>query len=96
MLDAILRRFIPGYTRTNDPAVRERSGLLAGSAGLGLNLLLFAVKLCAGLMTGAISVTADAFNNLSDAAGSAVTLAGFKLASQRAGGRAPPLRPWAH
>ena len=89
MLDAILRRFIPGYTRTNDPAVRERYGLLAGSAGLGLNLLLFAVKLCAGLMTGAISVTADAFNNLSDAAGSAVTLAGFKLASQKADERHP-------
>ena len=89
MLDAILRRFIPNYTQTGDPAVRERYGLLAGAAGLGLNLLLFAAKLCAGLLTGAISVTADAFNNLSDAAGSAVTLAGFKLASQRADERHP-------
>ena len=89
MLDAILRRFIPNYTQTNDPAVRERYGLLAGAAGLGLNLLLFAAKLCAGLITGAISVTADAFNNLSDAAGSAVTLAGFKLAAQKADERHP-------
>lgn len=60
MLDAILSRFIPNYTQTHDPAVRERYGLLAGGVGLGLNLLLFAVKLCAGVLTGAISVTADA------------------------------------
>ena len=89
MLDAILRRFVPDYENINDPAVRKRYGLLAGSAGLGLNLLLFAVKLCAGVLTGAISVTADAFNNLSDAAGAAVTLVGFRLAAQRADERHP-------
>lgn len=89
MLNAILRRFIPNHEQTGDPAVRERYGLLAGGVGLALNLLLFAVKLLAGAITGAISVTADAFNNLSDAAGSAVTLAGFKLASQRADERHP-------
>ena len=89
MLDALLRRFIPHYQDTHDPIVRERYGLLAGGVGLGLNLLLFAVKLLAGVLTGAISVTADAFNNLSDAAGSAVTLAGFKLASQKADERHP-------
>ena len=89
MLDAVLRRLIPNYTQTHDPAVRERYGLLAGAVGLGLNLLLFAAKLLAGILTGAISVTADAFNNLSDAAGSAVTLAGFKLAAQKADERHP-------
>ena len=89
MLEAFLRRFIPHYQDTHDPIVRERYGLLAGGVGLGLNVLLFAAKLCAGILTGAISVTADAFNNLSDAAGSAVTLAGFKLASQRADERHP-------
>lgn len=89
MLDALLRRLIPHYQNTHDPIVRERYGLLAGGVGLGLNLLLFAAKLCAGLLTGAISVTADAFNNLSDAAGSAVTLAGFKLAAQKADERHP-------
>ena len=89
MLEALLRRFIPHYQDTHDPIVRERYGLLAGGVGLGLNLLLFAVKLLAGILTGAISVTADAFNNLSDAAGSAVTLAGFKLASQKADERHP-------
>ena len=89
MLDAVLRRVIPNYDRPGDPEARKGFGLLAGGVGLGLNLLLFAAKLCAGLLTGAISVTADAFNNLSDAAGSAVTLAGFKLASQRADERHP-------
>lgn len=89
MLEALLRRFIPHCQDTHDPIVRERYGLLAGGVGLGLNLFLFAVKLLAGVLTGAISVTADAFNNLSDAAGSAVTLAGFKLASQRADERHP-------
>ena len=89
MLDAILGRLIPNYGRPDDPEARKSCGLLAGGIGLGLNLLLFAVKLCAGLLTGAISVTADAFNNLSDAAGSAVTLAGFKLAAQRADERHP-------
>lgn len=89
MLEAFLRRFIPHYQDTHDPIVRERYGLLAGGVGLGLNLFLFAAKLLAGVLTGAISVTADAFNNLSDAAGSAVTLAGFKLASQKADERHP-------
>lgn len=89
MLDALLRRFIPHYQDTHDPIVRERYGLLAGGVGLGLNLLLFAAKLLAGILTGAISVTADAFNNLTDAAGSAVTLAGFKLAAQKADERHP-------
>lgn len=83
MLDVILRRFIPNYTQTRDPAVRRQYGVFAGGVGIALNLLLFAGKLAAGLLTGAISVTADAFNNLSDAASSVVTLVGFRLAGQK-------------
>ena len=83
MLDAILHRFIPNYTQTKDPVVHRRYGVFAGSVGIALNLLLFAGKLTAGLVTGAISVTADAFNNLSDAASSVVTLVGFRLAGQK-------------
>ncbi len=84
MLDAILRRFVPNYTQTEDATVRQRYGVLSGAVGIALNLLLFAGKLIAGILTGAISVTADAFNNLSDAASSVVTLAGFRLAGQKA------------
>ena len=83
MLDLILRRFIPNYTQTRDPAVRRQYGVFAGGVGIALNLLLFVGKLAAGLLTGAISVTADAFNNLSDAASSVVTLVGFRLAGQK-------------
>ncbi len=83
MLDAILKKFIPDYTRTGDRIVRQRYGVLSGVVGIALNLLLFAGKFFAGLITGAISVTADAFNNLSDAASSVVTLVGFRLAGQR-------------
>lgn len=83
MLDIVLRRFIPNYTQTRDPAVRRQYGVFAGGVGILLNLLLFAGKLSAGLITGAISVTADAFNNLSDAASSVVTLVGFRLAGQK-------------
>ena len=84
MLESILRRFVPDYANTGDKAVRERYGVLSGVTGIILNLLLFAGKLIAGLLAGAISVTADAFNNLSDAASSVVTLVGFRLAGQKA------------
>ncbi len=63
---------------------RQSKGAFAGWVGVGVNLSLFAVKMIAGLLTGAVSVTADAFNNLSDAAGSLVTLIGFRLSAQRA------------
>lgn len=83
MLDIVLRRCIPNYTQAHDPAVRRQYGVFAGGVGIALNLLLFGGKLAAGLLTGAISVTADAFNNLSDAASSVVTLVGFRLAGQK-------------
>jgi len=83
LLNAILRRFIPDYERTGDSHVRRSYGTLAGITGILLNLLLFAGKLAAGLLAGAISVTADAFNNLTDAASSVVTLVGFRLAGQK-------------
>ena len=80
----LLRWFVPDGANTEDPAVRKRCGVLSGRVGLALNLLLFAGKLLAGLLTGAISILADAFNNLSDAASSVVTIVGFRLAGQEA------------
>lgn len=67
-----------------DPAVRRRCGVLSGGIGIALNMLLFLGKLLAGIVTASIAVTADAFNNLSDAASSVVTLVGFRLAGQEA------------
>ena len=80
----LLRRFVRDYENVKDPEVRERYGTLSGAVGIFLNLLISLSKFGAGLLTGAVSVTADAFNNLSDAASSLVTLVGFRLAGQQA------------
>jgi len=68
----------------SDPAVRRQIGALSGWVGIGCNFLLFALKLTAGVLTGGISIVADALNNLSDASGSVVTLLGFRLAGKPA------------
>lgn len=82
MIQFLSRRLIRDCDNTGDPAVRRAYGVLCGCVGIGLNLLLFAGKLLAGLLAGSIAITADAFNNLSDAGSSVVTLMGFKLAAQ--------------
>lgn len=84
MVDFLIRLFIPDSQKINDPAVRGRYGILAGGMGILLNLCLFCSKFFAGFFTGSIAITADAFNNLSDAGSSVVTLAGFKMASMPA------------
>ena len=67
---------------SQDSMTRAKIGSLSGTVGIGANVLLFAGKLLAGLLTGSVSITADAMNNLSDASSSIVTLLGFKLAQQ--------------
>lgn len=67
-----------------DPASRNRCGQTAGRMGIALNLMLAGFKLLAGLLAGSLAMTADAFNNLSDAVSSVVTLVGFRVAGQRA------------
>ena len=84
MTTFLLRRFVPDYQNTADPAVRERYGKLAGITGIICNVLLFAFKLLAGTLSGSVSITADAVNNLSDASSSLVTLLGFRLAARPA------------
>lgn len=63
--------------------LRTAYGVLCGAVGIGLNLLLFVFKFFAGTLSGSIAVTADAFNNLSDAGSSVITLLGFRIASKR-------------
>ena len=84
MTDWLVKHFIQNPDDKDDPAVRQRYGLLSGGVGILLNLLLSAGKFLAGLLTGSIAVTADAFNNLSDAGSSVVTLAAFLLAAKQA------------
>ena len=84
MIDWLAKHWIKNYTQTNDPVVRQGYGMLSGGVGIFCNLLLFLGKLLAGTVSGSISMVADAFNNLSDAGSSVVTLIGFKMAGQKA------------
>ena len=84
MTQLLLRLFVKDYRNTEDPKVRGAYGKLAGVVGIVCNLLLFAGKLIAGLLSGSVAITADAVNNLSDASSSLVTLLGFKLAERPA------------
>ncbi len=89
MTGLLIRLFIRHPARTTDQRVREAYGILGGAVGMLCNLLLFAVKLAVGLLTGSIAVSADAVNNLSDAGSSVVALFGAHLAAKPADDRHP-------
>ena len=76
-----IRRFVKNAEHTGDPKVRHAYGRMAGTAGLVANALLFLGKLIIGAVCGSVAIVADAFNNLSDAGSSVVTLVGFRLAA---------------
>ena len=80
----LIRLLLPPGADPGDPQVRQRCGSVSGGVVIALNALLFLGKLLSGLATGSIAVVADAFNNLSDAASSVITLVGFRLAGQDA------------
>lgn len=82
MIRLLIKLFTDGEADT--ARLRTRCGVLSGSVGIVLNILLFILKMIAGSMTGSIAVKADAFNNLSDAAASFVNVFGFKLAGRPA------------
>lgn len=83
MIGLLARIFIKDRDKTDSPQVRQAYGTLCSSAGIALNVLLFVGKFLAGILSGSIAITADAFNNLSDAGASLITLAGFRLANQK-------------
>lgn len=66
-----------------DRAVRHAYGILCGVVGIMLNVILFAFKFTAGMLSGSVAITADSFNNLSDAGSSLITVIGFKLADKK-------------
>lgn len=84
MTEVLVRKFVRNYDQTEDARVRTSYGLLASVVGICCNLVLFGAKLLAGLLTHSISVMADAFNNLSDAASSIVGFVGVKMAEKPA------------
>ena len=92
MTELLVRCFIKDSENIQDAKVRQAYGRLSGLVGILCNVILFCFKLLAGFMTGAVSIMADAFNNLSDAASSVVTLIGFHMA----GKPADPDHPFGH
>lgn len=80
----LVRTFIKDYDKTNLSGVRTQYGYLSGIVGILANLVLFGVKLTTGLLIHSIAFIGDAFNNLTDAASSLVTMIGFKLANRPA------------
>lgn len=83
MIRFLAKILIQHSENTSDPAVRRQYGVLCGVVGVVLNVLLFAAKWLAGVMAGSMAVMADAFNNLSDAGSSVITLIGFKISGKR-------------
>lgn len=83
MVTLLAKIFIKNSDDKKNPEVRNKYGILCGGVGILLNIFLFAGKFLAGTISGSIAITADAFNNLSDAGSSVVTMVGFKLGSQK-------------
>ncbi len=83
LISLLSRLFIKNRKDLSDAKVRNSYGILCSVFGIFLNLLLFAIKIFAGTVSGSVAITADAINNLSDAGSSIVTLLGFKIAAKK-------------
>lgn len=84
MTEFLVKHFVKGYENTEKDEVRTSYGILASIVGIFCNLLLFGAKLFIGLLVNSVSVMADAFNNLSDAGSSIISLIGVKMAGKPA------------
>ena len=92
MITFMASLFIKDSQNYKEPSVRQAYGVLSGAVGIGLNILLFFGKWLAGTISGSIAIIADAFNNLSDAGSSIITLIGFRLSGQEP----DPEHPFGH
>ena len=92
MLKLLTKIFIKDSENVSDPKVRQAYGNVCGFYGIFLNLLLFAGKYFAGFISGSVAIMADAFNNLSDAGSSIITLLGFALSAKKP----DPEHPFGH
>lgn len=89
MFDQLMRLLVKEYDTPENPAVREKCGRAAGAVGIFTNLLLFVIKLIAGLLSHSLAIMADAVNNLTDSGSSVIMLVGFKLAGKPADEKHP-------
>ena len=84
MTELLAKKFIKNYKDTENPSVRSAYGKFSSTVGIVLNFILFLIKIIIGTMSGSVSITADAVNNLSDASSSIISLFGFKLSEKPA------------
>ena len=84
MTNLLIKLFVKNSEQTEQKEVRNAYGKLTGFVGIVCNVLLFAIKLIVGTLSGSVSITADAVNNLADASSSIISLLGFKLAAKPA------------
>lgn len=84
MTEFLVRHFVKGYKEVEKVSVRTAYGVLASIVGIFCNVFLFVVKFIVGILLHSVSVTADAFNNLSDAGSSVISFIGVKMASKPA------------
>ncbi len=89
MTDVLIRIFVKNYKDTQDVNVRAEYGRMAGLTGIVCNVFLCIIKLIAGTLSGSLSITADAINNLSDASSNIISLVGFKMGSRPADAQHP-------
>ena len=87
MITFLASLFIKDSKNYKEPSVRQAYGVLSGAVGIGLNILLFFGKWLAGTISGSIAIIADAFNNLSDAGSSIISLIGVRMAEKPADDR---------
>ena len=83
MTNLLLRLFIKDYKDTKNTNVRTKYGVLGSAVSIVINIILSAFKYAVGTLTASVAITADAINNLSDAASGIVTLFSFKMASRK-------------
>lgn len=88
-MDLLKKLCIKDYKKVDDPKVRAKYGIVAGISGIIINILLFISKLVVGILSGSITIVADAVNNFSDLSSSTVSIVGFKLSSKPADSEHP-------
>ncbi|MCR5267449.1 MAG: cation diffusion facilitator family transporter [Lachnospiraceae bacterium] len=92
MITVLAKLFIKDYKNTEEAGVRRAYGVLCGVVGIILNLVLFSVKIFAGMISTSAAIVTDAFNNLSDALSSLIMMVGFKMS----GHDPDPEHPFGH
>ena len=82
MTDLLVKIFVKNKEKTDDITVRSSYATLAGVTGIVFNVMLFVIKLIFGILANSVSLIADAFNNITDAGSSVVSMIGFKISTK--------------